>query len=88
MARDRRQVLGRRVSLVPIVPVPRIGGVMRGHLAIARDLGDDRRGRDRAAPAIAVQQASSEARWMLISSISVGWTAATDQASALRVMTA
>jgi hypothetical protein len=46
VARHGRQMLGRGVSLVMGVAVTRIAGVLDQHLAIARDFGHDRGGRD------------------------------------------
>ena len=58
VARDGGEMVGGGVALVAIVAVARIGGVVRQHLAIARHLGDDRRGGNGAAAAIAVQHAA------------------------------
>ena len=54
VACDGRQMVRRRISLVAIVPVPRIGRMMLGHFTVAGHLCHDGCRGNRAAAAIAV----------------------------------
>ena len=54
----RREVLGRRVSLVAVEAVARVGRVQVAHVAVAHHLGDDGRRRDRRAARVAVDDAA------------------------------
>src|SRR5438046_5916037 len=53
-ARQRREVLGCRIALVAVEAVLRVAQVKRGHLGVARGLGEDRGGRDHGMQRIAV----------------------------------
>src|SRR6516165_769995 len=52
------EMIRRRVTFVPIEAVPRVQTVQFDHLAVARHLRDNRRGGNRGAPAVAVQDAA------------------------------
>src|SRR5205809_1356050 len=53
-ARQRREMLGCRISLVAVEAVLRVAQVKRVHLGVARGLGEDRGGRDHGMQRIAV----------------------------------
>ena len=55
---NRGAMVGRRVAFVSVVAVSWVELVLRHHLSIAGDLGDDRRRGNRRAAAIAVKHAA------------------------------
>src|SRR5260370_14471060 len=58
---QRREMLGRRITLVAVEAVLRVEEVKRSHLGVARGLGEDRGGRDHGMQRIAVDDGARPA---------------------------